>query len=301
MKKNSMVNLSSVFSTSLSGSVHPPSVLKQIRRADQFTSMSLLASSGVLEKAGINGSNSEDCLSDTGIFLGSVTGPLETNFRFLDGLLDSGEGSSSPTLFSHSVHNSAAGYIARIHNIRGPAITITKRTWPFLEALRIAFNMICTGRLKRAVVTGVEQVSPLIVDAMKKLAFKPETDSADSGFEECHQGSGAVAWLLEKKGEKTDGKLFLKNIDIMEKSCDAGFFLLRSGETWQAESGDKPVDKSLGLGNGYAMESIFALTAFVKALQIDSSLNEGQHFRWMVGAKFGSAAVEIMKGEEGVA
>ncbi len=297
---NKQVRVAGVFSTPLSSdSAADPSMARLLRRADDFTLLAVKAASGVLEKSLPLKADREDGLRETGIFLGSVTGPLETNFRFLDGLLDGGEGNSSPTLFSHSVHNAAAGYIARIHDIRGPAMTITKRTWPFIEALRTASGMIAAGRIECAVVAGVEQTSPLMLDAMRGLESGMETGGSDAGPDASPEGDGAVAWLLEKADATCDSDaLFIGDIEILEESCDAPFFLLRTEEAWRASAGGVPVSDCAGTGKGLAMESVFALTEFLDALLEKRFVTDSPDLRWMVTARFGMSYVDIVKGGE---
>ena len=83
-------------------------VLKEARRADNFTKMATLAAYDALIDSGIP----EQSKQKLGIILATAFGPHVTTFSFLDDILTYGDAGVSPTLFSHSVHNAAASYIA---------------------------------------------------------------------------------------------------------------------------------------------------------------------------------------------
>jgi len=155
-----------------------------------------------------------------GIFSGLAAGPLETNFRYLDSLLDDGEGNSSPTLFSHSVHNAMAGYLSRIFKIHGPVSTLTSFTWPFLVALREATIAIAAGVVKYAIVVTAATASPAIDYALDKI-----TEDQRNPL-----NSGAVCWILEEAVPGLGQQITVDHIFIQEKGCDGRALLLRQGE-----------------------------------------------------------------------
>lgn len=106
------------------------------RRADRFSKMALLAAWDAAH------SDSVDCTAcdptRTGLVLASAFGPHVTTFAFLDDILDFGDASVSPTRFSNSVHNIAAGYISIALDLRGPSLTLTDFNDPFRTALQTA-------------------------------------------------------------------------------------------------------------------------------------------------------------------
>ena len=61
-----------------------------------------------------------------------------TTFKFLDDIIQYGDTGVSPTLFSHSVHNAAASYVARSLNIRGPTQTVTQFHFSVHQAITLA-------------------------------------------------------------------------------------------------------------------------------------------------------------------
>ncbi|MEW6379701.1 MAG: beta-ketoacyl synthase N-terminal-like domain-containing protein [bacterium] len=109
-------------------------VLGKMRRADRFSRMAALAAWDAVQDSGM----ALDGEHTMGIIVASAFGPHTTTFRFLDDILDYGEANVSPTAFSHSVHNTAASYIASLLDIRGPTITVSQFAFPFHQAILLA-------------------------------------------------------------------------------------------------------------------------------------------------------------------
>lgn len=109
-------------------------ILKKLRRADRLSKMSVLAAHDAMKDSGIEFSDP----SRVGIILSTAFGPHETTFQFQDDILEYGDASSSPTVFSHSVHNAAASYMAIALGVRGPTLTLTQFDFSFHEALVLA-------------------------------------------------------------------------------------------------------------------------------------------------------------------
>jgi 3-oxoacyl-[acyl-carrier-protein] synthase II len=120
-------------------------LLKKIRRADRFSKMAVMAARDAVVDSGIQ---INDKKADIGIILSTAFGPHVTTFRFLDDIIDYGDGSVSPTTFSHSVHNAAASYISSLLNIRGPTVTITQFSSPIHQSLILAKAWLEEGRCK---------------------------------------------------------------------------------------------------------------------------------------------------------
>ena len=118
---------------------------KKIRRADRFSKMAVLAAWDAVADSGIQINDKESAI---GIILATAFGPHVTTFRFLDDIIDYGDGSVSPTTFSHSVHNAAVSYISTVLNFRGPTLTLTQFTSPIHQALILAKAWLEEGRCK---------------------------------------------------------------------------------------------------------------------------------------------------------
>lgn len=129
-------------------------VLKKLRRADRFSKMAVLAAWDAARDGGVA---IEGETASLGIIVATAFGAQVTAFRFLDEIIDYGEAHVSPTLFSNSVHNAAASYVASALNNRGPTLTVTQFGFSFHQALILARAWIQEGRCERVLVGGVEE------------------------------------------------------------------------------------------------------------------------------------------------
>lgn len=140
------------------------------RRADRFTRMALLAAADAFSDGGLAAIPDK---SRIGVVLATALGPHATTFGFLDGILDFGDAAASPTLFSHSVHNAAASYIALTLEVRGPTLTLTDFHFAFHEAVCLADLWLDQGRCDAVLVGAADelgQVMQAIGGSLLKLA-----------------------------------------------------------------------------------------------------------------------------------
>ena len=255
----------------------PEHLLRGLRRADDFIRLAVAAGAAVMASLPAEASLPED----TGIFIGTTTGSLDTNFHFLDTLIDDGEGQSSPTLFSHSVHNSAAGYVSRSFEIRGPALTVTTSGWPFLAALAEANAALMSGQLKAALVIGAEEDTPLIAEARDRMAAAGEKGVAPPV---CRKG--AVGWLLTAdpaNGEESFPRLGM--IDLEEQMAEPADYLIRN-ETISSSCGNDHDDL---LGPDMLASAVDLSRAIAKVKGKKIPLLE-----WQLEASFGRAQVSVI-------
>ncbi len=247
----------------------PKDLTRQLRRADEFIVLATMAARQAVDAAPVR----ELLSQENGIFIGTAYGPLSTNFQSLGSLIDDGEGQISPTLFSHSVFNAAAGYVARLLDIQGPACTITTFSWPFLTALQEGWLAVKTGRVRRAVVLGVEVYSGLLRDA---LARSPIPGAHEAGNDLEH---GAVAWVLEP-GEEGQAFPVLQSVKVEGIPAKSDFLLTR-------------VDEKFG---ALQPENYQARTPLAHAQALHHGLNDQPKGEktWSFMAPFGSAAVKLI-------
>lgn len=128
-------------------------VLKDMRRADDFSKMAILAAHNAFMDSGLK----EAAKESLGVILSTAFGPHVTTFKFLDDILDYGDANVSPTLFSHSVHNAANSYISSNLGIRGPTLTLTDFSKSFYQALLVAQSWLEEKRCEHVLVGCVEQ------------------------------------------------------------------------------------------------------------------------------------------------
>jgi 3-oxoacyl-[acyl-carrier-protein] synthase II len=191
-----------VFISDLSGSAARAS-LKTMRRADKLSKMAV---SAALEALGVSDHTQADG-SGVGVVLSTALGPHPTNFLFLDDIIEYGDDGVSPTVFSNSVHNAAASYIAELCGIDGPTLTVTQFFHSFHQALLLGTLWLREGRCRKVLAGAVEVYGPVLGYAadvklppagdgiIRPFVFGPPAQS---------QGEGAVFCLLERdRSERT--------------------------------------------------------------------------------------------------
>lgn len=248
----------------------PEELVRDLRRADDFIQMAVISAAAAVAKAPQRDYPPEE----VGVFIGTAFGPLETNFELLGSLIDGGEGQISPTMFSHSVYNSAAGYVARLLDIRGPALTITNYGWPFLLALEEARIAVATGMVGRAVVIGVETYSELLADVYCR----------SSGLGAAPWERSGVAWVLEALDGETTGLCRLAGISLGEIEADPVDFLTRRDEAFSDSVACGAIPR-------HPMAYADALTDMVLRLD-DQSVGDKI---WTLEASFGRAEIRLVK------
>lgn len=187
----------------------PAELSQQLRRADTFIQLAVSAVQQCLSQCPeISRESPDRC----GLFLGTAHGPMQTGFEVLDLILNNQQ--TSPTLFSHSVFNAAAGYLARIFALQGRALTLTDFAWPFFQALQQACLAICAGQLDRCLVLQVETYSELFLDSCR---------------EDQPPVPGSVCWLLERSGT-TDQYPCLTALTIQTRPASNEMYHLRREE-----------------------------------------------------------------------
>ena len=221
----------------------PATLVRELRRADDFIRLAVVGGYLALAEA----PERELAPETRGLFLGTAFGPLETNFQSLGSLINDGEGQISPTLFSHSVYNSAAGYVARLMDFRGPALTLTDYGYPFLLALEEARLAVAAGRVERALVLGVETYSELLADAYRR----------SFGGREVPWHKGAVVWVLDRAEAAGAGLGLLTGVEVVGQACDTADYLTRRDEICREDGREiSPPRHTLG-----AVESLTDLVA----------------------------------------
>lgn len=246
----------------------PAALHRELRRADDFIRLAVVGGQVALAAA-----PARDLAPEArGLFLGTAFGPLETNFESLGSLINDGEGQISPTLFSHSVYNAAAGYAARLLDCRGPALTVTDYGYPFLIALEEARLAVSSGRVERALVLGVETYSELLADAYRRSFAGREVP--------WHKG--AVAWVLDR-GDSVEGGLgLLTRVEVVGESCPTGDYLTREQEICRF-AGTESIPPR------HTLAAVELLTARIN----DQVGREAGASRWECRASFGRAVIEL--------
>ncbi len=176
--------------------------IKGIRRADRFAKMAVSASGKACSE---NFFPRET--SDVSIIVATMFGPHATTFKFLDNILDYSDKGASPTVFSHSVHNASASYIASALGIMGQTLTITCFQDPLKQALILAYAWLKSRQTEKVIVCYVDEESHPFCAFHEYCTFP--------SYSENMLKTGAAAVLLAgRDGEEG------KRIQIPEKIID---------------------------------------------------------------------------------
>ena len=172
-----------------------PLLPRSMRRADRFSRIVTLAALDAVEQSG----QPLNDASRTGILFATSLGPHVTTFEVLEEILAYGDAGSSPTRFSHSVHNAAVSYIAKALQITGPALTITQFANPFAQVLQLAEAWLVNDRCDQVLVGAGDEcgsVLEYILSRKIKISSTGQIDPfAAHGYV---PGEGAVFFLLSR-------------------------------------------------------------------------------------------------------
>jgi len=134
----------------------------------------------------------------------------------------------------------AAGYISRLLDLRGPALTMTTFAWPFLSALDTAWQFMAQKKVRRALVTAAEAKSAVLEDALRRLGASDDSVSVEE----------AVACVLDPVEWAPPGYPVLQDLEVNEVPCAPQILLTRKGERWASQSSQchtGPLDHALAI------------------------------------------------------
>ena len=138
-----------------------------------------------------------------GVALGTGLGTLRETIDFMGGYVASGPDTASPLLFPTSVMNAAAGQMAIEMDLRGVNTTVNHRDASAIDALMLAADMLALGRADALLVGGVDEMSPPMLHAYRKLAplsperMRPYSRDRDGTV----VGEGAAIYLVEREDD----------------------------------------------------------------------------------------------------
>jgi 3-oxoacyl-[acyl-carrier-protein] synthase II len=175
---------------------------RKLRRADRLGKMAVLAAADAIENSGIEGART----GRVGVIVATALGPHVTTFRFLDDIIEHGEGSVSPTTFSNSVHNAAASYISEALDIQGPTLSVTQFFHSFEYALQLALLWLNEKRCDHVLVGAADEYGDVLGYVCDtKLTSAPDGRIRPFDLHPTCQspGEGAVFFLIgDRPGEK---------------------------------------------------------------------------------------------------
>lgn len=199
----------------------PAAVAPKLRRSDDFIRYGVSGVYEIVRNCGTLSGEQElaesDVLSDCGLIVATGFGTMQTNFDVLESVVFGQQ--TSPTLFSHSVFNSGAGYLSSIFSIDGPSLTLTDFAFPFFRGLQQGISGLEAGRVSRCLVLQIETYSELLHQGRREGL---------DGVAPCEWQPGLVCWLLQTddgEGCCRDNCFRLDNLELLDKPLPSGNYL----------------------------------------------------------------------------
>jgi 3-oxoacyl-[acyl-carrier-protein] synthase II len=256
--------------------VKDPLLPRSMRRADRFSRIVTLAAFDAIEQSGQPLANP----SRTGILFATSLGPHVTTFDFLEEILAYGDAGSSPTKFSHSVHNAAVSYIAQALQVTGPVATITQFKNPFSQVLLLAKAWLANDRCDQVLVgAGDEFGSVLAYILSRKLTISTTGQINPFSSNGYVPGEGAVFFLVSRFPQ-TDSAL---EIDLETWTTTSDLHLVDAEQLPQDAQ-----DDALAMCYAPVFGHTFSSTAFHAAIAA-AMIQEQKPYQ---GTRFGSPAMQ---------
>jgi hypothetical protein len=150
-------------------------------------------------------------LERIGLLLASGFGPHCRGFKFLDGLIDEGDGATSPTDFSHSVHGAACAYISALLDVRGPSLTVTDFEIGFEQAVQLGQCWLAEGACDRVLLGAVDELGEVMLYCAPRMLAESSKVNA---------GEGAMFMVLGPEGmnggiARIDATVFPGAVDLL--------------------------------------------------------------------------------------
>ncbi len=178
-----------------------------LRRMNRFARVAVLGAALALEDAGWEIPVRRN---DVGLVIASGYGASKSTFDFLDSMI-AGEGQfPSPTLFSNSVHSSAASHVSIVMELKGPCLTVSQFEMSPISALLTARDWLLEGRVEAVVFGAVDELCP-VLGYCYECFFGADANGPIEPFAWNRQtavmGEGAAFLLLQRDGAARYGHI----------------------------------------------------------------------------------------------
>lgn len=151
--------------------------VKEARRADRFTQLSIAAAQEALTQAGFEDGPTIDP-ERVGCIIGTGVGGIGTIEAGYDVLRDKGDGSVSPQVVPMMMSNASAGTLALRYGLKGPSHSVGSACAAGADAIGEAARLIRTGEAD-AVVSGGAEAG---LTALARAAFENMGATSSSGI-----------------------------------------------------------------------------------------------------------------------
>ncbi len=177
---------------------------KSLRRIDHFSQMAILGAFLALQDAG----SPSLAAGRTGLIVCSGYGASQTTFSFLDSVINDGDACASPTLFSNSVHNSAAGHISILLKLGGPCLTVSQFGVSVPSSLLTARQWLHEGRADQVLFGAVDEYCDVLGYCWSRFFGEDDMGIMTPLSQERQSavpGEGAAFFLLSKDKQEKSG------------------------------------------------------------------------------------------------
>ena len=120
--------------------------------------------------------------ADLGVVVGTEFGDLRSTIEFVDGYLGRGPGGLSALLFPNTVMNTMAATTAIAVRARGLSLTLNAPTVAGELAVARAASAVRAGRAEAVLAGGVDQLDPVLLEALAELGDGGDARSEGAGF-----------------------------------------------------------------------------------------------------------------------
>ena len=119
---------------------------------------------------------------DLGLVVGTEFGDLRSTIEFVDGYLERGPVGLSPLLFPNTVMNTMAAATAIAVTAREVSLTLNAPTVAGELAVARAAALVRAGRAPAALAGGVDQLAPVLLEALAELGAGADARAEGAGF-----------------------------------------------------------------------------------------------------------------------
>jgi 3-oxoacyl-[acyl-carrier-protein] synthase II len=177
---------------------------KEARHMDRFAQLTVAASHQALSQSGlVVDASSENCI---GIIIGSGIGGINTLYQQVKTLMDKGPERISPFTLPMVTVDMAAAQVSISLGIKGPNYCISSACSSGADAIGVACDLICHGKLPVILAGGTESaINPVIIagyNAIKALSRRNDSpQTASRPFDATRDGfiisEGSTVLVLE--------------------------------------------------------------------------------------------------------
>ncbi|MGA3081773.1 MAG: beta-ketoacyl synthase N-terminal-like domain-containing protein [Terracidiphilus sp.] len=171
------------------------------RRLDRLSAWALVAASLALRNAGIDLSLMDR--SRIAVFFATGFGCVELTEAFFQSADANGWAGTDPITFPETLHNAPASHVALFHDLRGPNVTVSSKSFAAESALLQAASLLRHGQADMAIVLAGDTLTQAVYEwyeaanLLSPACFNSEPLPSASGF---IPSEGMVAMVLEPAG-----------------------------------------------------------------------------------------------------